>query len=52
MDDRQVERLVVQKFERGRLFSFADPSACLADALERERPVVYIRIDTDVSGGV
>jgi hypothetical protein len=49
VDDRQVERVIVQKFEPGRLFSFDNPSATLAEALELERPVVYVRLDTDDS---
>lgn len=43
-DDQQIERLVVQKFEPGRVYAFASPSACLAAALGADGPVVYIRI--------
>jgi hypothetical protein len=49
IDDHQVERLLVQKFEPGRLLSLFSPSPTLAEALEREGPMVYIRIDDDVS---
>jgi crossover junction endodeoxyribonuclease RusA len=52
MDDHQVERVLVQKFEPGRLATFSHPTPCLADALERERPILYIRIDDEVSRGV
>jgi len=52
MNDQLVERLLVQKFEPGRLSRFSNPSPCLAEALERERPILYIRIDNDVSRGV
>jgi REase_AHJR-like protein/endodeoxyribonuclease RusA len=39
-DDRQVERIVVQKFEPGNVFTFAEPSEVLAKALETARPLV------------
>lgn len=47
-DDEIVERLVVQKFEPDRAFTFQDPSGALLSALEAEEPVVYIRITGDV----
>jgi crossover junction endodeoxyribonuclease RusA len=46
-DDRQVERVVIQKFEPERLFSFAAPSEVLANALFGPKPVVYIRLSDD-----
>lgn len=49
VDDRQVERIVVQKFEPGRPFSFRDPSAVLAEALEGSRPVLYIRVSSSLA---
>lgn len=49
MDDRQVERVVVQKFEPGRMQTFINPTEVLASTLERERPIVYIRVDTEES---
>jgi Holliday junction resolvase RusA-like endonuclease len=52
MNDRQVERILVQKFEPGRAFSFTDPTPRLAEVLERERPVLYVRVDNDVSRGI
>lgn len=42
IDDGQVERVVVQKFEK--LFEFTSPSAILGEALARQRPLVYIRL--------
>lgn len=51
LDDRQVERITVQKFEPGRVLTFVDPSETLARALEWDRPVVYIRIDVEESLG-
>lgn len=44
VDDRQVERVVVQKFEPERIFSFSAPSPALVDALAVEGPAVYIRV--------
>jgi crossover junction endodeoxyribonuclease RusA len=46
-DDRQVERVVVQKFDPGRVFEFASPSPTLAGALGGPKPVVYARISDD-----
>ena len=46
-DDRQVERVVVQKFEPGNVFTFAEPSEVLSKALETAKPLVYIRISND-----
>jgi hypothetical protein len=47
IDDRQVERVVVQKFEPGNRFGFSAPSRTFAKALEAPRPVVYIRVSND-----
>ena len=47
LDDQQVERLVVQKFEPGNVFPFSQPSGTLATALAEENPVLYIRLSTD-----
>lgn len=44
MDDRQIERILVQKFEPGNVFVFGSPSAVLADALNKAKPVLYIRL--------
>jgi hypothetical protein len=43
-DDRQVERILVQKFEPGSIFAFSSPSAKLAEALVYQKPVLYIRL--------
>ena len=43
-DDVQVERVVVQKFEPGRLFAFTRPSVTLAAVIEAKRPALYIRL--------
>lgn len=44
MDDTQVERVVVQKFEPGNVFDFKQPSRKLAAALEQEKPVLFVRV--------
>ena len=47
VDDRQVERIVVQKFEPGRRFEFSPRTVTFAKALDAERPLVYVRISND-----
>jgi crossover junction endodeoxyribonuclease RusA len=47
IDDNQVERIVVQKFEPGNIFIFMSPSSILQEALIRAKPVLYVRISTD-----
>jgi crossover junction endodeoxyribonuclease RusA len=47
LDDRQVERIVVQKFELGNQFDFGNLSARLAEAFKVERPVLYVRVATN-----
>jgi crossover junction endodeoxyribonuclease RusA len=44
LDDSQIERVVVQKFERGNVFPFSNPSATLLDAMTGAKPVLYVRI--------
>ncbi|MDO1581310.1 RusA family crossover junction endodeoxyribonuclease [Rhizobium oryzicola] len=46
-DDAQIERVVVQKFEKGRIFSFTDPSETLAECLLGPKPAVYVRVSND-----
>jgi len=47
VDDRQVERIVVQKFDPGNVFAFSTPRGTFARALAAARPVVYIRVSND-----
>jgi crossover junction endodeoxyribonuclease RusA len=51
VDDQQIERILAQKFEPGRPHFIENPSGHLADAMERSRPVLYIRVDNDLSRG-
>jgi hypothetical protein len=47
IDDRQVERVVVQKFEPGNVFPFAEPSKTFTEALNGDRPLLYVRVSND-----
>ena len=47
IDDAQVERVVVQKFEPGNVFSFSNPSATFVGAITGPKPVLYIRVSND-----
>ena len=47
MSDRQIQRVLVQKFEPGNVFGFSSPSPTLQDALNRPKPVLYIRLSDD-----
>ena len=46
--DEHIEKVVVQKFEPGVAWLFSAPSTMLADAIEVEKPVLYIRLDQDL----
>jgi hypothetical protein len=48
-DDRVVERVLVQKFEPETRRSFGEFTPKLQDALRTRAPVVYIRVDDDLS---
>jgi crossover junction endodeoxyribonuclease RusA len=52
LDDSQVERILVRKFEPGRLFSFRGPSPTLSDAIDEEGPRVYLQLDLSNEGDV
>jgi crossover junction endodeoxyribonuclease RusA len=47
LDDAQVERVVVQKFEPGNVFPFSAPSVTLEDAISRPKPLLYVRLSND-----
>jgi Holliday junction resolvase RusA-like endonuclease len=47
INDRQVERVLVQKFEPGNVFGFAQPSETFAEALDGAKPVLYVRVSND-----
>jgi len=47
LDDRQVHRVLVQKFEPGNVFGFGAPSPTLQDALNRAKPILYIKLSSN-----
>jgi crossover junction endodeoxyribonuclease RusA len=51
-DNRQVERVWVQKFEPGRIFQFSRPSDVLSEALSGEKPLLFIRLGDDLAEGL
>jgi hypothetical protein len=44
VDDDQVERVVIQKFEKGRIFAFQAPSETLTACMLGPKPALYIRV--------
>jgi crossover junction endodeoxyribonuclease RusA len=47
VDDGQVERIVVQKFEPGGVFVFRQPTNIFTEALGGQRPILYVRVSND-----
>jgi hypothetical protein len=47
LDDQQVERIVVQKFEPGNIFSFSNPTLPMIEAINGQKPILYIRVSND-----
>lgn len=47
LDDAQVERVVVQKFEPGNVFNFRSPSAGMVAAISGPKPALYVRVSND-----
>lgn len=47
LDDRQIERIVVQKFERHKAVVFSNPSEVLTECMLGKKPALYIRITDD-----
>lgn len=48
-NDRLIERVIVQKFEPGVEAVFRSLTSRLEQAIGTERPVIYVRIDDDLS---
>lgn len=44
LDDHQLHRVLVQKFEPGNVFEFKSPSALLTAAIGKAKPTLYIRL--------
>jgi crossover junction endodeoxyribonuclease RusA len=51
-DDKQVERILVQKFEPGKIFRFRAPSQTLATAIQGQKPVLYVRVSDNPMEGL
>lgn len=51
-DDRQVERVWVQKFEPGRMFQFDKPSKVLSNAVLGDKPLLFVRVTDDPTEGL
>jgi crossover junction endodeoxyribonuclease RusA len=47
VDDQQIERLVVQKFEPENIYAFSDPTPVLVSALALGGSAIYIRVTDD-----
>lgn len=47
IDDVQVQRVVVHKFEPGNMFTFQNATSTLVDAVEGEKPVLYVRVSNN-----
>lgn len=47
LDDRQIQRVVVQKFEPGNVFEFSGPSETLLQAATGIKPALYVRLSSD-----
>ncbi|WP_454645800.1 RusA family crossover junction endodeoxyribonuclease [Bradyrhizobium liaoningense] len=47
LDDAQVERVVVQKFEPGNVFGFSNASMTIIDAITGPKPVLYVRVSNN-----
>jgi len=45
IDDKCIEKVIVQKFEPGVAWVFSEPSSTLANAIEVDKPALYIRLD-------
>lgn len=52
LNDRQIERLLVRKFEPHRMLTFGNPTETLLSAAEADRPVLYVRVDGEGALGV
>lgn len=47
VNDHQIERVVIQKFEPGGVFTFPSASEVLATAMAGEKPVLFVRVSDD-----
>jgi crossover junction endodeoxyribonuclease RusA len=52
LDDSQIERVLVQKFEPGRMFQFPNPSPTLLNCMSGSKPALYVRISDNPHEGL
>ncbi|MGI6856246.1 RusA family crossover junction endodeoxyribonuclease [Mesorhizobium sp. 1B3] len=45
IDDRQIERLIIQRFEPGRVIPLLDDSPRFNEAVASDEPIIYIRLE-------
>lgn len=48
VNDYQIDRIVIQKFESGRVFPFTDPSPTLANCILGQKPALYVKLSNDL----
>lgn len=48
-DDNQVEQVFVRKIEPGRDVEFRNPSDLLIGALEMDKPITFVRVNSDLT---
>jgi len=51
-DDKQVERVWVQKFEPGNIFQFSNPTQTLREAIQGNKPLLFVRLSDDPTEGL
>jgi hypothetical protein len=44
IDDNQIERVLVQKFEPEKIFRFSSPSSILEGAIVGDKPLLHVRL--------
>lgn len=47
LDDDQIDRVVVQRFEPGSVFGFSNPSVELVGAITGPKPALYVKVSID-----
>jgi crossover junction endodeoxyribonuclease RusA len=47
LDDKMVDRVLVQKFEPKTDFVFSNPTSVLSQGIKEAKPILYVRISTD-----
>ncbi|MCB8879913.1 RusA family crossover junction endodeoxyribonuclease [Acidisoma cellulosilytica] len=49
LDDRQVERILIQRFDPEKTFAFREASPILEQAIKAPKPLLYVRLSDDPS---